>query len=43
MVEAYDDEAIRLLDDRGPFDGLFTAVQMPGTLDGLAVATHVEV
>jgi CheY-like chemotaxis protein len=43
VVEACDgDEAVRLLNERGPFDVLFTDVQMPGTMDGLAVATHVR-
>jgi CheY-like chemotaxis protein len=43
VVEACDgDEAVRLLDGSGPFDVLFTDVQMPGKMDGLAVATHAQ-
>lgn len=43
VVEACDgDEAVRLLEKNKPFDVLFTDVQMPGALDGLAVATHIR-
>lgn len=43
VVEAQDGEgAAKLLDGAGRFDLLFTDVQMPGTLDGIDVATHVR-
>ena len=43
VTEAWNgDEAARLLDTTGPFDVLFTDVQMPGTLDGIDLAVHAR-
>ena len=43
VTEAWDgDEAARLLDTTDTYDVLFTDVQMPGTLDGIALAVHAR-
>ena len=43
VAEAWNgDEAVRLLNGPGTFDVLFTDVRMPGTLDGVEVATHAR-
>ena len=43
VTEAADgEEAVRRLDEDGPYDLLVTDVQMPGRFDGVAVARHAR-
>lgn len=43
VVEAWDgDEAVRLIDGPGYFDVILTDVRMPGSLDGIGVATYAR-